>query len=1235
MGWSEKYKKSINCNNPKGFSQKAHCAGKKKNEDMVFEEITEDILNEKLITYGNRKPYGQIVFMAGGAGSGKGFAIKNFVDSASFKIRDVDEMKKQLQILNRLGKLDIRSILKKYGRNIKLKDLDLIRKIEKDGYKLQNLNLKNPDHVYALHILVKAMGIKDSSLEKLLLGKNNPETLPNILFDITAKDVTDITNVIPKLKAVGYKPENIHLTWVLTNYVTSLENNKNRSRMVPDGSMGSENIMLKTHEGAANTIWGLVTKALPKGMNGRVDVILNNPENTVFVKGVDGKDLEKTQKDNKGNDVKVKFTSGFLSLPLKKEKGGIFSEKVWKNKLFNWVKDNAPDSITANMKESVNEGKVDRVVGHTRYKYVGDGRKGQAIVSGPMKDREKEAIIKRAKKAGYNAKPNMGGGVTIHVESVNEAMKPSQVRSTISKVKKGLMRKWKQKGGYENFGQKELSQMKDKFDYNPYGSPDERQISKMLDGFNDWAMNYDGNMREATLSQIHKAAKKGSYPVSIVATMLGKVVKQELVKTPMAVPAAFMGMQGAYPKAKISVESRTGQILFQEMSISMGESINEYLSPSDVDSTMKEFGIKKIPISSQGERILKGMKKEGFIKKVTNKERLIYFYESLGKEKFGYGVKEKPLSPLVSRYSNDISSEAIFFGGKMAAWNVVTNIKDRLANREEVDSTYYMLKNYFDSFGMDTNRSRVFKSATFQVDEWLKRNKKIAQQIGENTMVNEISAINGLKQVVKGNTKEVEGIKVSKEMAQAMIDWFNSSPYGRKYPRAKNARLHISIGVMLSFGLDRYAKHKGAKEELKYLKSMKESVNEAYGEFIKAKNLNDIIKLSKQKKNATFYVTDDNNSRIGAFYLKNGKFAKATSANPNYDLQRNKTKLKDRSDVIYKYKVDESVVNESLNEAKYKVGDNVTVTLKGGNKVYKGKVEKINPLRIRTSPSDVTVLGNHMIQSVVKESINENPALQHTMRQMGAFGGGSKKKKKVGVVPPLSDFVKDKTVKNPETKRDVKVSTAIKDKNHPAHKQAKSLWQRLKDKLKGENLSVNEGKKRFKRQDGIGKAKYTVSYHDGKKKHKDGSDFFDIKIFKNKKDLSDFVGTLAKQGYKHESVNESVASLIDQIRQDSKDVKDFVKNIFKDSEFKKMSNDKDFIKYLKSIYEGINENDNVITLEERVNLFFEENIPTNPSKWSYYTSQAKKKFDVYPSAYANGWAAKQYKAAGGGWRKKK
>ena len=63
--------------------------------------------------------------------------------------------------------------------------------------------------------------------------------------------------------------------------------------------------------------------------------------------------------------------------------------------------------------------------------------------------------------------------------------------------------------------------------------------------------------------------------------------------------------------------------------------------------------------------------------------------------------------------------------------------------------------------------------------------------------------------------------------------------------------------------------------------------------------------------------------------------------------------------------------------------------------------------------------------------------------------------------------------------------------------------------------------------------------------------------------------------------------------------------------------------------------ESVMSLEEKLNLFLEKNVPTDKSKWAYYKSQAKKKFDVYPSAYANAWAAKKYKAAGGGWRKTK
>ena len=46
----------------------------------------------------------------------------------------------------------------------------------------------------------------------------------------------------------------------------------------------------------------------------------------------------------------------------------------------------------------------------------------------------------------------------------------------------------------------------------------------------------------------------------------------------------------------------------------------------------------------------------------------------------------------------------------------------------------------------------------------------------------------------------------------------------------------------------------------------------------------------------------------------------------------------------------------------------------------------------------------------------------------------------------------------------------------------------------------------------------------------------------------------------------------------------------------------------------------------------EKNVPTNPELWSRAKSLARSKFDVYPSAYANGWASKWYKGKGGGWK---
>jgi len=48
-----------------------------------------------------------------------------------------------------------------------------------------------------------------------------------------------------------------------------------------------------------------------------------------------------------------------------------------------------------------------------------------------------------------------------------------------------------------------------------------------------------------------------------------------------------------------------------------------------------------------------------------------------------------------------------------------------------------------------------------------------------------------------------------------------------------------------------------------------------------------------------------------------------------------------------------------------------------------------------------------------------------------------------------------------------------------------------------------------------------------------------------------------------------------------------------------------------------------------------KNVPTNKELYARVKAEAKKKFDVYPSVYANAWLVKEYKKRGGGYRKVK
>jgi hypothetical protein len=286
-------------------------------------------LLEKLIMYNNGKRYGQIVFLAGGAGSGKGFAINNFMEGDKFKIRDVDELKLAFQKLDQLNKFTIDDLMKKYGGNISEKDMDLIQKTVIDkGYSLKDLDLRTPEHVYALHVMVRATGAKNKTLD-LILDNAKEGTLPNILFDTTFADMDDMNTYIPMLTKVGYQTRDIHVTWVLTNYEIAIQNNANRKRVVP------KDILLKTHRGAARTIVQLVKTGFPKEVDGGIYVVLNNPQNTMYITNPK---TGEHYRDVKGRKV----VGNFMYLTVKKPGKQITNDAEIKKQLFAWIKDNVP-----------------------------------------------------------------------------------------------------------------------------------------------------------------------------------------------------------------------------------------------------------------------------------------------------------------------------------------------------------------------------------------------------------------------------------------------------------------------------------------------------------------------------------------------------------------------------------------------------------------------------------------------------------------------------------------------------------------------------------------------------------------------------------------------------------------------------------------------------------------------------------------------------------------------------
>ena len=233
-----------------------------KEETLYQEELREeyikeqyDVLLEKLITFGGKAypKFGNIVIMAGGAGSGKGF-VKDKLVGIEGRVFDVDELK---------------TLAAK---------TPIIRKrvMDEFGVDLEKLaaNLKTAENVAKLHeIIGDAMNLPDKRMQVMYASVLSApaDRKPNIIFDVTLKDLRKLEKLTRQVSGIGYEKKNIHIVWVVNDIEVAKSQNVKRDRTVP------VEILVNTHRGASQTMLDIINmgKSLKKYMDGDIVFAFN------------------------------------------------------------------------------------------------------------------------------------------------------------------------------------------------------------------------------------------------------------------------------------------------------------------------------------------------------------------------------------------------------------------------------------------------------------------------------------------------------------------------------------------------------------------------------------------------------------------------------------------------------------------------------------------------------------------------------------------------------------------------------------------------------------------------------------------------------------------------------------------------------------------------------------------------------------------------------------------------
>jgi len=209
-------------------------------------------LHEVFISPRKGAKYGQVIFLVGGAATGKSTAVRRFIDSSSYKVINPDNVK------------------------------ELISKAAKKGYpafaSMKGVDPDTPEGSQQLHQFILQTKLS-SKKAKLLTKGAGRSVLPNLLFDRTFSWAGEFKKISRNLIKSGYKAENIHVVFVFTDVNLALKRNLERARTLPD------EVIVSTNKGArARFVELFFGRAKGAVANGDYYIIINRGDRVVKVK---------------------------------------------------------------------------------------------------------------------------------------------------------------------------------------------------------------------------------------------------------------------------------------------------------------------------------------------------------------------------------------------------------------------------------------------------------------------------------------------------------------------------------------------------------------------------------------------------------------------------------------------------------------------------------------------------------------------------------------------------------------------------------------------------------------------------------------------------------------------------------------------------------------------------------------------------------------------------------------